>query len=213
MENKNLYRLAELGLQCITDSHELSSNLYKIDVIAKKNNLPDITKYIENIRNSMNAISKIKYQKTKADIITKVSVLDLANSVKKYFSYYHDVEIDCKKDVILNTSRLAMIQSLINLVDNALFFSEENKDKKKTCLITIDENSITISDNGTGVPEEIKEQIFDLYFTTKDISRQGCDTGGIGLYAVKEHIDNIGYRITVDNNTILKGANFKIIFN
>ena len=41
---------------------------------------------------------------------------------------------------------------------------------------------IDISDNGTGIPEEIKDKIFELYFTTKR------DGGGVGLSVCKNII-------------------------
>lgn len=212
MENKNLHRLAELGLQCIADSHDINSNLYKIADVAKEHKLKDVLQYVENIKLAMNALSMIKYQKEKGAVITEFSLLDISNRVKKYFGTYFEIEIDCKKDTMVKTSKIAVLQSLINLVDNAIHFSVENNNKKKWCKITIDENSLTVSDNGLGVSDEIKEQIFEMYFTTKDISRKGCSTGGLGLYALKEHLNNIGWKICVENNTILKGANFQITF-
>ena len=40
---------------------------------------------------------------------------------------------------------------------------------------------IEIRDTGIGIPEEIQEQIYDAYFTTKDA------TGGIGLGLAVSH--------------------------
>lgn len=212
MENKNLYRLAELGLKCIADSHEINRNISLIYDEAKRNKNEVILKCLQNIELSLSSLSRIKYQKEVEDK-KDISLLEISNKVANYFNgSYWRVSVNCKSDATVNTSNVALLQSLINLVDNALGFSNEDDDKKKNCLITVDGKSITVSDNGNGVPNEIKEQIFEMYFTTKDVSRQGSSTSGLGLYAVKQHIDNIGAKISVENNTILSGANFKITF-
>jgi signal transduction histidine kinase len=71
---------------------------------------------------------------------------------------------------------------------------------------------MTVFDNGSGVPDKIKDKIFDIFFTTKDLDKLSGENNGIGLYGVKENIKELGYKITVENNTILCGANFKITF-
>lgn len=64
---------------------------------------------------------------------------------------------------------------------------------------------IEISDNGTGVPQEIIDQIFDPYFTTKHQS-QGT---GLGLYMSKQIIEhNMNGSLEVKNGK--EGAVFTI---
>jgi signal transduction histidine kinase/HAMP domain-containing protein len=64
-------------------------------------------------------------------------------------------------------------QVLINLIVNAADAIRENLNQTEgeiTIKAKTDykEATITVSDNGPGIPDEIKDRIFDLFFTTKD---------------------------------------------
>jgi len=111
----------------------------------------------------------------------------------------------------------ALIQVLINILNNAKDSLIENNIKNKLIFLSVkrDENKILINikDNAKGINEEIIEKIFEPYFTTKHKS-QGT---GIGLYMSKEIITkHIGGKIWIENETYVyedieyTGANFYI---
>ena len=82
-------------------------------------------------------------------------------------------------------SRL-MGQTLFNLVQNSIQAMPKGGSIYITTLIeevdkTAQQVVIEIRDTGIGIPEEIQEQIYDAYFTTKDA------TGGIGLGLAVSH--------------------------
>ncbi|MBI3874072.1 MAG: HAMP domain-containing histidine kinase [Arcobacter sp.] len=85
--------------------------------------------------------------------------------------------------------------------------------EEKKVLISLHQNNdcieIKIQDNGGGISDEIKEKIFDPYFTTKHKS-QGT---GLGLYMSKQIIGQyFNGTIEVKNiqDEIAKGALFNI---
>jgi signal transduction histidine kinase len=94
-------------------------------------------------------------------------------------------------------------QVIINLVTNALQSVLEKKtamarnNKKFSGLITIATHErdgmvrIDVSDNGTGVPEAIRDRIFDPFFTT----RPPGEGTGLGLSICQKIIDEHGGRI------------------
>ncbi|MBK9096877.1 MAG: PAS domain-containing protein [bacterium] len=94
-------------------------------------------------------------------------------------------------------------QSLINLLQNAIDavynngIVEINYFKKENDLI------IEVSDNGKGIPENIKTKIFDLYFTTKP------EGTGLGLSIVQKIIAEHGGTIEVSSE-VNKYTKFKI---
>jgi len=91
-------------------------------------------------------------------------------------------------------------QAILNIINNAkdAFLTQENDEKKILLSIQKIDNKILIriSDNAGGIPKEIKEKIFDPYFTTKHQS-QGT---GLGLYISAEIIKkHFGGKIYIED--------------
>lgn len=96
-----------------------------------------------------------------------------------------------------------------NLVDNSVKALRDVKDKRIKCTVSRMDNQLIIlfSDNGIGVPDENRERIFDVFFTTT------ADFGGagLGLYIVRTRLEAIkGYITLEDNEFKPHGATFKI---
>lgn len=92
----------------------------------------------------------------------------------------------------------ALITITGNLIDNALdsMNKDTSKNEKELSLgiyTRPGELLIIVKDTGTGIPEEIKEKIFENGFSTKGQGR------GIGLYHVKQLVSSLGGTITVES--------------
>lgn len=96
------------------------------------------------------------------------------------------------KDCVLTQNESLLIQSLLNIFNNAKDAMVEKGVVQKCFFIDVacDESSvsITLKDSGGGVSEDILDKIFDPYFTTKNITKGS----GLGLYIthgiVTEHL-------------------------
>ena len=94
-------------------------------------------------------------------------------------------------------------QVILNLVTNAAqaIGDAPEKHQKDPGLIRIETRQkddcveILISDNGMGIPEEIQDRVFDLFFTTKKVGRGT----GQGLAIVKSLIEKSGGTITFES--------------
>jgi signal transduction histidine kinase len=76
-----------------------------------------------------------------------------------------------------------------NLLDNALDAMEVNKHGQLTITTSRAKEfvHVTISDNGPGIPEEVKSRIFDPFFTTKQIGK-GTGLGlDVVMRIIKQH--------------------------
>ncbi len=103
-------------------------------------------------------------------------------------------------------------QALINLLKNAEEALEESGiDKKKLILRTYaqqDKQILEVQDNAGGIPEDVVDQIFFPYFSTKN----KLNGTGLGLYMSRMIIeDHLGGKLTVVNKD--GGACFRVELN
>ncbi|MHC4821349.1 MAG: GAF domain-containing sensor histidine kinase, partial [Planctomycetota bacterium] len=106
-----------------------------------------------------------------------------------------------------NISRCVM-----NMVGNAVDASPPNAGKKVTLFTKVEENPdgpldwivMGIGDEGSGIPEEARDKIFDLMFSTK-----GSKGTGLGLAMTRKIVEEHGGNITFDTE-IGKGTTFYI---
>jgi signal transduction histidine kinase len=100
-------------------------------------------------------------------------------------------------------------QSVLNIVYNAKDALNEKETKSKIIQINLLERSekiiISIEDNAGGISEDIINNIFDPYFSTKT-SKNGT---GLGLYIAKIIVEeHMGGELLVSNKN--EGAHFEI---
>ncbi|GAB6044450.1 hypothetical protein JCM11957_00480 [Caminibacter profundus] len=89
-----------------------------------------------------------------------------------------EVEIEVKKTEPIYGFKTEFSQVILNILNNAIDVLKERNIENKKIWIRIDGKKIEIEDNAGGIPETIKDKIFEPYFTTK-FQSQGT---GIGLY-------------------------------
>jgi PAS domain S-box-containing protein len=96
---------------------------------------------------------------------------------------------------------------LLNLVSNAIKFSGEGKTISIASTVTPNEVTITVSDQGIGIPREEQEYLFERFFRAKNVTNiQGT---GLGLNIVAKYLETMGGNITFKSE-LEKGTTFTI---
>jgi K+-sensing histidine kinase KdpD len=88
--------------------------------------------------------------------------------------------------------------ALSNVVHNAIKYSSENTIIDINIVQDEDMTTVTVKDNGIGIPEKDQKNIFNRYFRAENaLLTQGT---GIGLNIVKDHLENLHGTITFESN-------------
>jgi len=120
-----------------------------------------------------------------------------------------NIEIDRNLPEIV-VDRSAISQAIANLVDNAIKFSNENKEINVRSFSESGYVVVEIQDFGIGIKDDEKNKIFNRFYRGSDESVRGRTKGsGLGLTLVKQIIDAHNGDVTVDSE-LGKGSTFTI---
>lgn len=120
---------------------------------------------------------------------------------------FHEVEVDLEKVPKIQGNAGELNQVWTNIIINACDAMEEPGKLTIRCFAREDEVILQFSDTGPGIPDQIKEAIFEPNFTTKNKSKKfGL---GLGLAISSEIIQKHNGQITVGDATD-GGAEFTV---
>jgi two-component system sensor histidine kinase KdpD len=123
---------------------------------------------------------------------------------------HRKVDVSLAPDLpLLRLDFVLMEQVLVNLLDNAAKYSPP---QSRIAIRARQEDKqviIEVMDEGTGIPEDALERIFDKFFRVKAADRQRAGTG-LGLAICRGFVEAMGGTIIAENRTDRTGALFRI---
>lgn len=161
----------------------------------------------------IDALTKEEYREA-TNIVTQKNRLDVVEQVgyiaDELKQSYINRSISFKstlQSVIISTDEIKLLLIVNNLTSNALKYSRETD--PITISIADDEREVTISvsDEGIGIPESSKNMIFKRQAGLGRTGLQGEQSFGLGLYISKNLTDLIGGRIWFESEEG-KGSTF-----
>lgn len=93
-----------------------------------------------------------------------------------------------------------IVQVIINLMDNAVKYSEENTQITVSMKKENDFAVISVADAGVGIPQSEKDKVFEMFYTCGNRSYDSRRSLGLGLSLCKSIVDSHGGTITVKDN-------------
>ena len=191
------------------NNHDFTNKLHVIMGLIQMEMYNEAVSYIENIsivqRETISKIMSVVDEPSIAALLIGKS----ARASELNIKFILNDESHYSKTDLLLPSEL-MVTVIGNLIDNAFeAINIKNIQRQKELRFGIysRENAllITVEDTGIGISKDNLEHIYDNGFSTKGEGR------GTGLYQVKEMIEAIGGKITVESQENV-GTSFTVIF-
>ncbi len=114
----------------------------------------------------------------------------------------HEIELWLNDGLLfVNMDHELILRVIVNIIDNAVKFSPAGSKISISASQNEDVISVSIADEGEGIPDNIKPYVFDMFFT--GVGKTGKDTTsiGLGLSLCKSIIQAHGGEISLTDNT------------
>jgi two-component system nitrogen regulation sensor histidine kinase NtrY len=126
--------------------------------------------------------------------LERMNIFDMLSQAVTIFNHMDNIKINYEaptEPFIINADRDQILRCFNNLLKNAIEASQQDKLGIIDINYLISAKSILLSlkDNGNGIPENMREKIFEPNFTTKSSGT------GLGLAFVKNSIENAGGKV------------------
>jgi len=213
-------RLAALGRMAATVAHEIKNPLSAIKSIAQ------VMREDENLRNeyerdlglivgetdrlSQSVTQLLSFARRESPAAQPLTVDELLRSVVDLFranAKEQGIALDCEVKVeaqLAGKSVSALRDALSNLLLNAL---QATPHGGKVELVAASSNGdllISVQDSGSGVPADLRERIWEPFFTTR---QRGT---GLGLAIVRKRVQEVGGSASLDVARNGRGALFHL---
>lgn len=170
---------------------------------------------LKNIVNKILSFSQIDANK-KSYNFTSVNPDEIVNEVVNSYSYHltdkgFNYELKLNGSGNINADREAIAEVLINLIDNAMKYSDEIKE-----LIIESESDrhfhkLMVTDKGVGIDKKNHKSIFEKFYRVEGGNIHNTKGTGLGLSLVREIVEAHNGEISV-MSVLGKGSTFTVKF-
>lgn len=119
------------------------------------------------------------------------------------------LSLTCSPDCTAYVNAPMIEQAVVNLIDNAIKYSEEGKRITVSAFLGEHSTVIQVSDQGIGIPFDHLDRIFERFYRIDKARSRKFGGTGLGLSIVKNIVNAHGGRVTVESAPG-KGSTFSI---
>ena len=144
----------------------------------------DDAQWLTGLVENLLSITKISDGSVKLRLSDQV-VDDIVSEAFRHIdrrSTKHHIEVDCGDvPLLVRVDAGLIVQVLINLVNNAVKYTPTGSNIRITAIPRENMAEICVSDNGPGISDELKERVFEMFFTGSNPIGDSRRSLGLGL--------------------------------
>jgi heavy metal sensor kinase len=134
-------------------------------------------------------------------------VAEVAGMAEKFS--HRSIQVDAEEPIEAIFDRDRLKQVLINLIDNAVKYSDRDRPIQLTLAQVERQAIIQVRDRGVGIPLQDQGRIFERFYRVDEARSRSTGGHGLGLAIVKTLVEGMGGHITVRSN-LHEGSVFTI---
>ena len=203
----------KMGLETFENNSELKKNSEVTNLLPV---MTSQSERMENLIRDLLSLSKIELQ----EHIRPTHEIDLTELIEYVIKTYE--KLISRNNIKLNFHKVdnfriigdrdKLIEIFTNLIDNAIKYSDKNKEVSITFKKEGDLNIVSVSDQGIGIPKESIHRITERFFTVDPSKSRSVGGTGLGLAIVKHLVSQ--HRAEMDINSVEnQGTTIDIKFN
>lgn len=113
----------------------------------------------------------------------------------------HNIRVETENDLLMaNMDAPLIVQVLLNLIENAVKYTPSDSEIVIRAVEEEKRIRITVADDGAGIPDENKQHVFDLFYTSAGTAWDARRGLGLGLSLCRAIVSAHGGEITVSDN-------------
>jgi two-component system phosphate regulon sensor histidine kinase PhoR len=109
------------------------------------------------------------------------------------------LELDCREDLKGRVNPALLEQAVVNLIDNAINYTEEGKSVTIRAREGEQEILIQVEDHGSGIERKHLDRIFERFYRVDKSRSRKLGGTGLGLSIVKHIMEAHGSRVSVES--------------
>lgn len=164
----------------------------------------DDAQWLTGLVENLLSITKIADGSVKLRLSDQV-VDDIVSEALRHIdrrSAEHHITVDCGDvPLLVRVDAGLIMQVLINLVNNAIKYTPAGSNIWVTAALREDAVQICVSDDGHGIPNELKERVFEMFFTGSNPIGDSRRSLGLGLTLCQAIIHAHHGEITLGDNS------------
>ncbi len=170
---------------------------------------------LEAIVEDLLALSRIEKEAEAEEIILGVPLVRgiLARAIQacenKAEAKKIRLELDCSEELKGKINPRLLEQAVVNLLDNAINYSEEGTSVAVAAEETAQEILIRVQDHGSGIERKHQERIFERFYRVDKSRSRKLGGTGLGLAIVKHIVQSHGGRVSVESQ-LGEGSTFTL---